>query len=106
VAALSRQSNSPRDESAGVEGDLKMCISPALVITTASVNVNLYSDPDDTSKVLRKIPLGDLVLYPQEDLAPTQAEGWVWVRHDLHQEAIWQSGIYGWVLVENISDCG
>jgi len=72
----------------------------------ASKSVSLYSDPVDTSKVIREIPLGDIVLYPQADLAPAQADGWVWVRHDISQEEIWQSGVYGWVMVENISDCG
>lgn len=28
------------------------------------------------------------------------------MRHDLTQDAIWQTGVYGWVMVENISDCG
>ncbi len=74
--------------------------------STGSENVKLYSEPDGASKVLRKIPLGDIVLYPEEEEAPAQAEGWIWIRHDLHQEGIWQSGIFGWVLVENLSDCG
>lgn len=82
--------------------------SPALATVGCSVSAGakLYSDPDNTSKILREIPPSDLVLYPDEDLAPAKANGWVWVRHDLTQEAIWQSGIYGWMMVENISDCG
>jgi len=71
-----------------------------------AVSVHLYQDPDTGSEVLREIPLSDLVLYPQEEFAPTQAEGWVWVRHDITQESIWQSGIYGWLRIENILDCG
>lgn len=69
-------------------------------------NANLYFEPDDASGITREIPLGDLVQYPQQDLAPAQADGWVWVRHDITQEILWQSGIYGWMRVENISDCG
>lgn len=71
-----------------------------------AAGVNLYHGPDDASGIMREIPLGDIVQYPQADLAPTQAEGWVWVRHDITQEVIWQSGIYGWMRIENISDCG
>lgn len=69
-------------------------------------SASLYSDPDDASEILRKIPPGDIVQSAQADLAPAQAEGWIWVRHDITQETIWQSGIYGWMKAENISDCG
>lgn len=69
-------------------------------------SVKLYEAPDDGSAPLREVPLGDLVLYPDTELAPMQAQGWVWVRHDITQQAIWQSGIYGWMRVENIADCG
>lgn len=68
--------------------------------------VDLYSEPDDSAAITREIPLGDLVLYPADDLAPQELEGWVWVRHDATQESIWQSGEYGWMKSENISDCG
>lgn len=69
-------------------------------------SANLYFDPDDASGIMRVIPLGDIVQYPEQDLAPTQADGWVWVRHDITQETLWQSGIFGWMRVENITDCG
>lgn len=68
--------------------------------------VKLFSDPNDTADVLREIPLGDIVMLPDEGLAPSNREGWVWVRHDISQQAIWQSGVYGWVMAETISDCG
>lgn len=70
-------------------------------------NVNLYYDPNDASEVKREIPLGDIVQYPAQDLAPVQADDWVWVRYDPTQEIIWNSGIYGSMRPENISDfCG
>jgi hypothetical protein len=69
-------------------------------------SVNLYSDPDPTSGIVREIPVDDLVMYPESTLAPKQTEGWVWVRHDSTQEDIWQCGVYGWIKIENISDCG
>ncbi|AVX04982.1 hypothetical protein MXMO3_02470 [Maritalea myrionectae] len=71
-----------------------------------ATGVTLYAAPDDTSQVIREIPLDDLVLYPNEELAPAQHEGWVWVRHDTTQEDIWQCGEYGWVRIENLTDCG
>lgn len=74
--------------------------------TAGTENANLHSDPDDASRIIREIPPGDIVQYPQQDLAPAQADGWVWVQHDITQEALWQSGIYGWLKVGNISDCG
>ena len=55
--------------------------------TAGAKNANLYSDPDDV-------------------LAPIHADGWIWVRHDITQEDIWQSGIYGWMKPENTTDCG
>ena len=58
-------------------------------------SARLYSDPDAASEILRDIPLDDLVLYPDVERAPQQIEGWVWVRHDITQEAIWQAGLYG-----------
>ncbi|MEJ8473446.1 hypothetical protein [Roseibium algae] len=69
-------------------------------------SIGLYRLADETSGIIRKIPLGDLVEYPAEDLAPTQAEGWAWVRHDINQDVIWQTGVYGWMKIESISDCG
>ncbi len=77
-------------------------VSQIVGATTAS----LYQDPDDTSQILREIPLGDIVRYPDTDFAPSQAESWLWVRHDITQESIWQSGIYGWIKEENASICG
>ena len=69
--------------------------------------VNLYLQPDDTSGVLSEIPLDDIVLYPVQELAPEHADNWVWVRYDSTQEDIWNSGIYGWMRPEDISDfCG
>lgn len=67
---------------------------------------DMVSEPGEGSDVIREIPLGDLVLFPQQDLSPTEAEGWVWVQHDITQEDIWQSGIFGWMREENLSDCG
>lgn len=92
-----------------------LCLaSPAFATVGCSVlsttigqdSVTLYSDPDDMSIVVREIPVGDLVLYPEADLAPAKADGWVWVRHDLTQLEIWQSGEFGWMKIENISECG
>lgn len=88
--------------------------SPAFATVGCSVSsasatlesVKLYSSPEDGSEVIREIPVGDIVLYPSEDLAPAQADGWAWVRHDFGQLDIWQSGKFGWMAVENISDCG
>lgn len=82
-------------------------VSSASASTSATLkSVKLYSSPEDGSKVIREIPVGDIVLYPGEDLAPSQADGWAWVRHDFGQLDIWQSGKFGWMAVENISDCG
>lgn len=95
----------------------------AVVVTTASTaqatiacsivshaqnktSVSLFLEPDGTSVAIREVPVGDLVVYPQEELAPAQAEGWVWVRHDMTQETIWQTGMFGWVRSENIANCG
>ncbi|UOA26683.1 hypothetical protein [Pseudosulfitobacter sp. DSM 107133] len=69
-------------------------------------SVSMYANPEDTAQNLHDIPLGDIVLYPQADLAPAKADGWVWVRHDINQTDIWQSGTYGWLKAENITDCG
>jgi hypothetical protein len=70
-------------------------------------SANLYHGPDDASGIIREIPLGDIVQYPAQELAPVQVDDWIWVRHDITQEVIWNSGIYGWMRPENISDfCG
>ena len=69
-------------------------------------SANLYTAPDETSEIVREVPTGDIVEYPDEDLAPAQAEGWAWVRHDATQETIWQTGDFGWMRIENISECG
>ena len=68
--------------------------------------VPLFAAPDATSQVLEDVPTGSIVFYPQDDLAPERLEGWVWVRYDATQEAIWQSGVYGWMTAESIADCG
>ncbi len=70
-------------------------------------NANLYHAPNETSEIIREIPLGDIVLYPAQELAPQQTNNWIWVRHDITQEEVWTSGIYGWMKPENISEfCG
>jgi hypothetical protein len=74
--------------------------------TVGATTAPLFQDPDETSDILRDIPLGDIVRYPDSDFAPSQAEGWLWVRHDITQESIWQSGIFGWTKEENTSICG
>ncbi len=71
-----------------------------------SDNVALFSSPDTASEILREIPVGDLVFYPDVSLAPARVDGWAWVRHDMSQTAIWQNGEYGWVAARNLSDCG
>ncbi|MFD2204605.1 hypothetical protein [Kiloniella antarctica] len=75
--------------------------------TAGAESANLYNAPDNTSETIREIPQGDIVLYPAQELAPVQTNDWVWVRHDITQEEIWNSGIYGWMKPENISEnCG
>lgn len=82
-------------------------VACSVVSDTDDTNpIGLFSDPDPTAPRLREIPLGDLVEYPQEELAPTQAEGWAWVRHDITQDVIWQTGLFGWIQTSNIADCG
>lgn len=68
--------------------------------------VPMYSAPEMTSDIVRAVPIGDLVLYPQAELAPEQAVGWAWVRHDPTQDDIWQSGDYGWIPEEQLDLCG
>lgn len=77
-----------------------------IAVSADATGVSLYAIPDDTSEIIRDVPLDDLVLYPNEDLAPGQYEGWVWVRHDATQEDIWQCGEYGWMRLEHLTDCG
>lgn len=70
-------------------------------------SVNLYTEPSDTSEVIREVPLGDIVLYPAQELAPHKSDTWVWVRHDASQENIWNSGAYGWMKPDNMGEyCG
>ena len=69
-------------------------------------SVNLYESPGDASRIIREIPLGDIVQYIDPSLGPIKAEGWVWVRHDITQDTIWQSGEFGWMKVDNTVDCG
>ncbi len=71
-----------------------------------SISVPLFQHPDETSDILGMIPIGDIVRWPDSDFAPTQAEGWTWVRHDPTQENIWQSGPHGWVRSETLANCG
>ncbi|KEJ95670.1 hypothetical protein SAMN05444149_105222 [Pseudosulfitobacter pseudonitzschiae] len=88
--------------------------SPALaseaceVVATVAgaASVPLHAEPDESSDLLYLVPVGDIVLYPQQDMAPAQSESWLWVRHDRTQRDIWQSGIAGWLRVENVTDCG
>ncbi len=77
-----------------------------VALDAKSASARLHRLPDATSNVLRAIAVGDIVFYPDADLAPQQAEGWVWVRHDITQQDIWQSGIYGWMMNETIAACG
>ncbi|WP_120497942.1 SH3 domain-containing protein [Kiloniella sp. EL199] len=75
--------------------------------TTEAENANLYLAPNETSEIIREIPQGDIVLYPDQELAPEQTDNWIWVRHDMTQKDIWTNGIYGWMKTENISEyCG
>jgi hypothetical protein len=68
---------------------------------------SLFVEPNENSEVIREIPLGDIVQYPAQDLAPAQADDWIWVRHDVTQERIWSEGTYGWMKPESIMDvCG
>ncbi len=70
-------------------------------------SANLYHAPNETSEIIREIPQGDIVLYPDQELAPMQTDDWIWVRHDITQKDIWTSGTYGWMKPENISEyCG
>ena len=62
--------------------------------------------PDDGAEILRAVPVNDLVLYPQQELAPEQVEGWAWVRHDPEQENIWQGGDRGWMQLVYMTTCG
>ena len=71
-----------------------------------AAGVSLFAKPSDKAEVLHEIPLGDIVRWPDEDFAPTQAEGWAWVMHDITQETIWQNGTPGWLRVENMTLCG
>lgn len=69
-------------------------------------DVALYALPDGASEILHLVPVGDLVVYPQSDLAPSQAEGWAWIRYDPTQEDIWHSGTEGWMIETTLADCG
>ena len=66
----------------------------------------LLEAPDETALILRWIPSGDLVFFPDQSLAPINTEGWAWVRHDETQTDIWQSGEFGWIDADNLTDCG
>jgi len=69
----------------------------------AVTSVNLYETPDIAANVLREVSLGDVVQYPDQDEAPSQSEGWVWVRHEITQTAMWPAGIEGWMKSDNLS---
>ncbi|WP_170476490.1 hypothetical protein [Ruegeria arenilitoris] len=102
--------------SLGLIGLVFLCSTPlaagATVACTVSSNaaavevIDLFAFPVATSEVLRKIPVGDLVLFPDQSLAPAQAEGWTWVRHDKTQANIWQSGTFGWIAANSLTECG
>lgn len=77
-----------------------------VALDAKDASARLYQRPDDGSEVLRRVTLGDIVFYPDDSLAPDRVQGWAWVRHDISQEDIWQSGIYGWMRVETIDTCG
>ena len=66
----------------------------------------LFETPDEAAFILRLIPEGDLVFFPDQSLAPINTEGWAWVRHDETQTDIWQSGEVGWIDADNLTDCG
>lgn len=68
--------------------------------------VSLLEAPDLTSKPVSEVPLGDIVRYFNQELAPKQVEGWAWVRHDPEQMTFWQTGPFGWLREENLADCG
>ena len=68
--------------------------------------VPMFSEPDLTSDIVRTVPIGDLVGYPDADLAPQTAEGWTWVQHDETQRNVWQDGEYGWMWTKNLDLCG
>ena len=76
------------------------------VVSGDGAAVALLAEPGAVADKIRDIPVGDLVVYPQEDLAPDKVAGWVWVQHDETQTAIWQTGAFGWLRAENIQDCG
>lgn len=78
----------------------------AVALDAKSAGIPLFAAPSETAATLGQVPTGDLLLYPDPALAPNEAEGWAWVRHDPTQEDIWQSGQYGWVRTGNLADCG
>lgn len=77
-----------------------------VALDAKDASAGLYQAPDGSAPILSRIPLGDIVFYPDNDLAPRQAQGWVWVRHDSTQQDIWNNGVYGWMRVETIDICG
>lgn len=81
-------------------------VACTVVADADQLMVQLRSDAAETADAIRDIPVGDLVVYPQEPLAPKQVEGWVWVRHDAAQTVIWQTGEFGWLRILNIANCG
>jgi len=88
----------------GVEA--RASVACSVLAADGDQTAKLYVTPSLEAPLLREVPLDDLVLYPHADLAPTQAAGWAWVRHDLTQRDIWQSGDYGWVPEDLLADCG
>lgn len=88
----------------GVEAQASVACS--VLVADGAQAAKLYEAPSLEAPLLREVPLDDLVVFPQADLAPTQAAGWAWVRHDPTQQDIWQSGDYGWVPEDLLADCG
>ena len=84
----------------------KASVACSVLATDGEKAAKLYLTPALESPLLREVPMGDLVLYPQADLAPSQADGWAWVRHDPSQKDIWQSGDFGWIPEDRLTDCG
>ena len=91
------------------------CVAPISASATVACSVSgdaadggagLYRSADPAAKVIRTVPAGDLVFLPDESLAPALAEGWAWIRHDVTQSDIWNSGDYGWMKSESLAECG
>ena len=73
---------------------------------TAEGGAPLYPEPDAATQPLRVIPLGDIVHWPQEELAPGKADCWEWVGHTAHQRSLGGDATYGWVRADRLGICG